>query len=227
MESKQQNAVTNDIYYQVIWISQLYDLDSRYAVDFIKKLPDMEGIVPKESLAECVWTAIPSYSAMMKFGDQSKTLGQHTYMKAVARLFEMLSTMLPLENELKSRSISIERRTVDSLQKIGESQSGEIYVVPTQIGYRHRGHNACQAVRRFADNEFGLGLLTLGSLLLSNLLDWNTVNRLLLYCLGDECHPQYLTPFICHWDDEIIVGEEKSLCKYKMVTSPTGFMPLC
>jgi hypothetical protein len=75
------------------------------------------------------------------------------------------------------------------LNLIAETQKGDILIIAAQLGMRHRGRSVRRAREVFISNEFGLGSLAVGSIILTHperLVRWEELD---MDCAGDEFDP--------------------------------------
>lgn len=73
------------------------------------------------------------------------------------------------------------------IQQLSREQgSPDILIVPAQFGFRHRGKSDCLARVDFAPDEFGLGAVEVGCMILTNPERFVSNDDLWASCLGDE-----------------------------------------
>jgi len=86
--------------------------------------------------------------------------------------------------------LRVHARTAHALDLIAETQKGDILIVAAQLGMRHRGKSVRRAREVFVANEFGLGSLAVGSIVLTHperLVRWKELD---MDCSGDEFSPE-------------------------------------
>ena len=172
---------------QIKALAKIFDLDPSQAIEFAKNLPALpEG-------AEG-WFAIPSVDALAKKHFPEVTDPAQKYCQAVqlvhAKIEASRSFYNYREGQITPAQLRVHARTAHALDLIAETQKGDILIVAAQLGMRHR----CKSVRRarevFVVNEFGLGSLAVGSIVLTHperLIRWEELD---MDCSGDEFSPE-------------------------------------
>lgn len=84
----------------------------------------------------------------------------------------------------------VHARTAYALDLIAETQKGDILIVAAQLGMRHRGKSVRRAREVFVANEFGLGSLAVGSIVLTHPERLVHQVELDMDCSGDEFSPE-------------------------------------
>lgn len=171
---------------QIKAIAKIFDLDSSQAIEFAKNLPALpEG-------AEG-WFAIPSVDALAKKHFPEVTDQAQKYCQAVqlvhAKIAASRSFYNYREGQITPAQLRVHARTAHALDLIAETQKGDILIVAAQLGMRHRGKSVRRAREVFVANEFGLGSLAVGSIVLTHperLVRWEELD---MDCSGDEFSP--------------------------------------
>ena len=126
------------------------------------------------------WFAIPNWQSITQ-----------TYNQACERLIETLSAKRKFQHRLKGKLgpdfLRQSERSKLAFQLISDQQQGaDIFIVPAQFGLRHRGCSARRARLMMAGNEFGAGVFTVGSMLLTHPERLSSDDALMIDCGGDE-----------------------------------------
>jgi len=143
---------------QIKALAQNLNLDPTQALEYAKNLPDMKSFVPEDARKWTGWFAIPSET------DPRKNLHaiKHTYEKiAASRNFNPCV-------ELTSDCYRMNARTAQALKHISKYQPGDILIIAAQLGMQHRGLSDSWARKAYAENEFGLDPLAVGSIVLNH-----------------------------------------------------------
>jgi hypothetical protein len=143
------------IFEQIALLSKYFDLDGTKALTYAENLPALpEG-------AEG-WFAVPKWHSISK-----------SYFKAVKNMLYVLIKNDILDDEradLNKYHEKMFHRSQHSLliDDCHKKQTGDIVIFPAQFGFRHRGKTILNAWRSFENNEFDLGLFTIGSMILTH-----------------------------------------------------------
>lgn len=172
---------------QIKALAKIFDLDPSQAIEFAKNLPALpEG-------AEG-WFAIPSVDALAKKHFPEVTDPAQKYCQAVqlvhAKIEASRSFYNYREGQITPAQLRVHARTAHALDLIAETQKGDILIVAAQLGMRHRGKSVRRAREVFVVNEFGLGSLAVGSIVLTHperLIRWEELD---MDCSGDEFSPE-------------------------------------
>lgn len=126
------------------------------------------------------WFAIPRWQALAP-----------TYNEAVELLIEALSSKRKVSNriigKLGDKYLRQCERSRLAEKILAEQQGGnDILVVPAQAGMLHRGCSARRTRASLAGNEFGLGMFSIGCILLTHPERLSTADTLMIDCGGDE-----------------------------------------
>lgn len=120
-----------------------------------------------------------------------------TYNEAVIKVLELLASKGNFQNMYAGNfGIKCLRRlpkTAKMMQRLADSQvppfGGDLVVVPCQFGLRHRGRSVRRARVVSLENEFGLGIFEVASMLLTHSEREVCWNQLHVDCAGDEVSP--------------------------------------
>ncbi len=168
---------------QIAAIAKIFGLDLSHALEFAKNLPELpEG-------AEG-WFAIPSVDALAARHFPEVTNPAERYCRAVQLLHQKIAASRKFynyrEGQITSTQLRVHARTAQMLESVAEVQKGDILIVAAQLGLHHRGRSVRRAREVFAGNEFGLGSLAVGSIVLTHpkrLVRWEQLH---VDCAGDE-----------------------------------------
>ena len=183
---------------QIKALAEIFGLDPSQALEFAKNLPKLpdgaEG-----------WFAVPSVDAIVAkhFPEVTPLNGAQKYCQAVqlvhAKIAASRSFYNYREGQITPAQLRVHARTAHALDLIAETQKGDpsrqgeaeadILIVAAQLGLRHRGKSVRRAREVFVQNEFGLGSLAVGSIILTHperLVRWEELD---MDCPGDEFSP--------------------------------------
>ncbi len=168
-------------------IATIFGLDPSHALEFAKTLPE------RPNGAEG-WFAIPSVDALAAKHFPEVADPIQKYCQAVqlvhAKIAASRSFYNYREGQITPAQLRVHARTAHALDLIAETQKGDILIVAAQLGMRHRGKSVRRAREVFAANEFGLGSLAVGSIVLTHperLVRWEELD---MDCSGDEFSPE-------------------------------------
>lgn len=176
----------NPIEVQIKALAKIFDLDPIHAIENARNLPELpdgaEG-----------WFAIPSVDALAKKHFSEVTEPAQKYCRAVRFIHEKIAASRSFHNyregQITPDRLRVHARTAHALDLIAETQRGDILIVAAQLGMRHRGKSVRRAREVFAEGEFGLGSLAVGSIALTHperLFRWEELD---MDCSGDEFAP--------------------------------------
>lgn len=126
------------------------------------------------------WFAIPRWQALAP-----------TYNEAVEMLVEVIAGKRKFSNRILGRLGPVylrqSERSMLAEKILSDQQQGcDILVVAAQAGMLHRGCSARRTRAALAGNEFGLGVFSFGSLLLTHPERLSSGETLMVDCGGDE-----------------------------------------
>jgi len=130
------------------------------------------------------WFAIPRWQAVAP-----------TYNEAVEKILELLTSKRRFSNRIAGRLgekyLRQTERTALAERILADEQVGcDILVVAAQFGMLHRGCSARRTRASLAGNEFGLGVFSIASMLLTHPERLSAGDTLMLDCGGDEYSPR-------------------------------------
>ncbi|MCX6787356.1 MAG: hypothetical protein NTY93_02415 [Candidatus Kaiserbacteria bacterium] len=177
---------------QIMAIAEIFGLDSSHALKFTKNLP----VLPEGAEG---WFAIPSVDALAAKHFPEVIDPAQKYCQAVQLVNDNIATSRPFFNYRKGQTapenLRIHARTAHALDLIAETQKGDILIIAAQLGMRHRGKSVRRAREVFVANEFGLGSLAVGSIVLTHPERIVRSEELEIGCPGDELTPENFGSF--------------------------------
>jgi len=172
---------------QIKAIAKIFGLDPSHALEFAKTLPELPNGAEG-------WFAIPSVDALAAKHFPEVTDPIQKYCQAVqivhTKIADSRSFYNYREGQITPAQLRVHARTAHALDLIAETQKGDILIVAAQLGMRHRGKSVRRAREVFVANEFGLGSLAVGSIVLTHperLVRWKELD---MDCSGDEFSPE-------------------------------------
>lgn len=155
----------------------------------------VEQVLPTLSLPDGAegWFAMPSVNAIAAHHFKSVTNPHERYCRAVLLMLEKLKESRKFDN-YRQGEIIVDRlrqhaRTAMMLERIGETQKGDLLVIPSQFGLRHAGRSVRRGRAVYAKTEFGHGTLAVGSMTLTHPKRFVRWEQLHTDCAGDEFAP--------------------------------------
>ena len=178
---------------QVSTAASIFGLDPASALTYAKSLPGSpdgaEG-----------WFAVPSLTALVKkhFFDVNDPAEQ--YCRAVQLVHEKLAASRSFYNyragEITPQHLRQSQRAGEFWQQVeAQQQENDIKIIAAQLGLCHRGCSVRRARIRFVANEFGLGSLSVGSIILVHPERLVRYDELDIDCPGDEYAPDAVGRF--------------------------------
>ena len=171
---------------QIKAIAKIFGLDPSHALEFAKTLPELPNGAEG-------WFAIPSVDALAAKHFPEVTDPIQKYCQAVqivhTKIADSRSFYNYREGQITPAQLRVHARTAHALDLIAETQKGDILIVAAQLGMRHCGKSVRRAREVFVANEFGLGSLAVGSIVLTHperLVRWEELD---MDCSGDEFSP--------------------------------------
>lgn len=212
---------------QIGSIAKLFGLDPSHAHEFATSLPQLpEG-------AEG-WFAIPSIEAVAKKHFPEITDPAEQYCQVQNLILKMLGESRPFHNyrdgEINSQSLRMHARTAHALDLIREVQKGDILIVASQLGMRHRGRSVRRAREVIVGNEFGLDGIIVGSIALTHTERFVRWEELDIDCAGAEFKPTdgrefSRAPIFSFDDGRLEFGASGVGHAYACFGSASGFLP--
>jgi hypothetical protein len=212
---------------QIKAIAKIFGLDPSHALEFAKTLPELPNGAEG-------WFAIPSVDALAAKHFPEVTDPTQKYCQAVqlvhTKIADSRSFYNYREGQITPAQLRVHARTAHALDLIAEKQKGDILIVAAQLGMRHRGKSVRRARETFVSNEFGLGSLAVGSIVLvhpERLVRWEELD---MDCSGDEIAPDavgffFRAPIFIFSDGKVsfnAIWFDYALVKYGSVS---GFVP--
>lgn len=174
---------------------QIDKLAAMFGLSFGETMKFVETVLPALELPNGAegWFAIPSVNALAARHFKTVTDPKERYCRAVLLMIEKLATSRRFynyrEGEITPDRLRQHARTAVMLERIAETQKGDILVIPSQFGLRHRGRSVRRDRVVFGKNEFGHGALSVGSMLLTHPTRLARWEQLHIDCAGDEFYP--------------------------------------
>lgn len=167
---------------QIEALAEILNLDPAQALEYAKNLPELP--VSAEG-----WFAMPSNDGLKKLFLQIENDAER-YCAGVRLIHEKIAASRTFYNyrdgQITADRLRVHARTTHALEQIVQIQPGDILIVAGQLGMRHRGRSVRRARECFDSNEFGLGSLAVGSIVLTHpnrLVRWKELE---MDCSGDE-----------------------------------------
>ena len=172
---------------QIKELAKILGLESSHALGYAKKLPSLptgaEG-----------WFAIPSDEGLKSLFPKATNRAER-YCDGVWLIQEKLSDCREFcswcDRPITSDQLRPQIKTAGALDLIAKDQPGDILIVAAQLGLGHRGRSVSQAREFFKTNEFGLGALAVGSIILTDANQLACQGEMGMDCAGDEFNDSY------------------------------------
>jgi hypothetical protein len=136
---------------------------------------DLDKLIARPLHSSAEWAAIPRWE---KLGE--------TYHEAVQRVLAVIASKRRFSNSCNMSRLCQKKAAIDAWRELGKSQTGDILIVGTTFGLRHRGRSIRNAEEKMLGNEFGLGVFEVGCMMLTHPKREITRNQLHPECGGDE-----------------------------------------
>jgi hypothetical protein len=165
---------------QITVLARILNLDPTLALRYAECLPTFPNGAEG-------WFAIPSLSATANFfPEPSQGESYISCMRFILRRLRASGfTFTENLDHINLEGLGRSARTGKALAMLALKQPGEILVVAAQLGLRHRGCHASELRGKLLGGEFGLGMMEVGSILLTH-PDRVADGGLDLCCAGDE-----------------------------------------
>lgn len=212
---------------QIKDIAKIFGLNPVAALKYTKNLPELpdgaEG-----------WFAVPSVDALAKKYFPEVQDSTEKYCRAIRLVYEKIAASRSFcnnhEEQITPAHLRLSTRTAQALDQIIETQKGDILIIAAQLGMRHRGRSTRRALEVFVANEFGLGSLIVGSIVLTHperLIRWKELD---IDCPGDEFSPDADSrfaeaPYFYFVGDEVKLGMSCLSYAHGYYGSASGFLP--
>jgi hypothetical protein len=223
---------------QINAVAEIFSLNPNQALGYAKNLPALpEG-------AEG-WFAIPSVCALAPKRSRKVINSADKYCRAVQLVHTKIKQSRPFCNYCYKRQIipahlRVSARTTYALECIAEKQGyidhdtgvyvpNDIVIIAAQLGLRYRGRSVCDARESFAQNEFGLTSLAVGSIIVTH-PERDHWEELYIDCAGDEIAPVAngdfsSMPFFCCYSISVVFGVGQCNNVADPFGSASGFLP--
>ena len=208
---------------QIKDLAKIFDLNPAAALEYAKNLPELpEG-------AEG-WFAIPSVDALSRRYFPEVTDPVKKYCRAIQKVAALQLSYYRNE-DITPAHLRLSDHTTAALDQLAETQKGDIMIIAAQLGMRHRGRSTRRAREVFVINEFGLGSLIVGSIILTHPERLIHFQQLNIDCPGDEFSPNAdgqfnQATYFASLGDWISLSTADSACAYDRFGSASGFLPL-
>jgi hypothetical protein len=163
---------------QVVILAEAFSLSADATLEYLN---EMGETMPLPEGAEGLF-AIPRWE-----------LVAGSYGTALEKLLGILASKRTFynyrEDELGPEKLRQHVRTSMMLETICQQQTGDILVIPSQFGMRHRGRSTRRAREVFNANEFGHGGFAVGCMALTHQERFVRWEQLHADCPGDEFSP--------------------------------------
>jgi len=150
---------------QIKAIAKIFGLDPTDALQYVKNLSELP------SGAEG-WFAVPTVEAIAKKHFPKVTDRDEKYCRAIQLIHAKIAKMRSFYNHRAGQIIPAQlrllARTAQALEKIAETQKGDILIIAAQLSMRHCGKSVRRAREVFVTNEFGLGSVAFGAIVLTH-----------------------------------------------------------
>jgi hypothetical protein len=173
---------------QIKMIGKLFGLETEWALRLALGLPELPAGAEG-------WFAVPKLSAVAaKHFPKMRVNGtDYVYCEAVKLVHKKLADSRSFtsydEREIVPSKLRRHPRTVKLQEEFERKQSGDILIIPAQLGMLHRGKSIRRARETFANNEYGLGSFAVCSIALTHPEHFVQSDELDTDCAGDEFSP--------------------------------------
>lgn len=145
---------------QILALANAFELDATHALKFSQGLPSLRAFVPEEALP---WT---KYFAILHVHGKETGGSPKHYCGAVRKVHKKMSSFVAHEEDLLEYA-EFHPATISAYQTLAEQQKGGILIIAAQLGMYHRGRCTRDTCTVLAKNEFGIGTLAVGSIILT------------------------------------------------------------
>lgn len=174
----------------------MFGLNATHALRFAKNLPPLQSFVPEDARPWVRYFAVLHEGRSLMTQGHFKKDASSAYCHAVELIHKKISIFRPFhkvfEEDLTPKNLRVHNTTVQALKKMSEKQEGDILIIAAQLGAYRRNRSRRSRIA-FAGNEFGLGSLSVGSIILTR-ADRLAVN---VDCPGDKASPGGEFSFSC------------------------------
>jgi len=171
---------------QIKEIAKIFGLDPSNALEFAKNL----SALPDDAERWFGWFAIPSVDALAVRQFPEVTDPAEKYCRALQLIHQKIAESRSFTNwrdgQINTAHLRVSARTLEAMNKIAETQKGDILIIAAQLGMRHRGRSIRRAREVFVQNEFGLTSVAVGSIALTHPERFVRYKELGIDCAGDK-----------------------------------------
>ncbi|MCW1888348.1 MAG: hypothetical protein KIH67_002230 [Candidatus Moranbacteria bacterium] len=165
------------IQYQIRFIAEAFGLDSESANAYVRHWQSRQMSI--NSYAKALF-AVPAPSRLAD-----------TYAKGVKKVLDVFGQHVPFDNKFfEGRWVAYEIRQSEqsqaAWQQLEKVQQSDILIVAAQLGYLHVNQHLTRARQSFREEEFELGVLATGCILMTH-PHWKAENLRSFVDTGDEC----------------------------------------
>jgi hypothetical protein len=212
---------------QVKEIALIFGLNPNQALEFADNLPPL----PDGSEG---YFAIPSVDALAKIHFPEVIDPAEKYCRAVQFVHAKIAASRSFYNNYRGQitpaQLRVSDRTKRALNCIAKTQPGDIVIIAAQLGMGHRGESVRRAGVIFTDDEFGLGSLAVGSIILTNPRRLDNWKELDIICSGDESSTDFdndfsYAPYFAFSKGKIVFKTLKVCYAGPFYSSASGFLP--
>ena len=174
---------------QIKAVAKIFGLSPDLALKYVKE------VLPTLTLPDGAegWFATPSDAALAAKHLPEVTDQAEQYCRAAQLVLDKIGKSRPFHNyregKITSEHLRVHIRTAEAMKLIAKTQPGDILIIPAQLGMRHRGKSVRRAREVFRTDEFGLGSLAIGSIVLVHPERLVRYSELDMDCAGDEFAP--------------------------------------
>jgi hypothetical protein len=213
---------------QIKAIAEIFELDPTEALQYAKNLPELPNGAEG-------WFAIPAVEAIALKHFPEGTDRDEKYCRAIQLIHAKIAAMRSFYNyrdgQITPAQLRLLARTAQALEKIAETQKGGILIIAAQLGMRHRGRSVRRAREVFVTNEFGLGSVAFGAIVLTHPERFVRWEQLHADMAGDEFRDSGAdgdfdrAPFFSFYDDRVEFGTYGVGLTDDFYGSASGFLP--
>ena len=151
----------------------------------------MEKVFPTLTLPDWAegWFAIPSVDALATRFFPNVEDPAARYCEAVKVVVAKIAASRRFyhhHDDIRRGSYRMNAETATAMALVTAQQKGDVLVIPAQFGIRHRGRSVRQACEAMPNPEFGLGMVAVGSMLLTHPKRLVSLDDLWIDVPGDE-----------------------------------------
>lgn len=213
---------------QIKALGEMFGISTTEALEYAKTLPALpEG-------AEG-WFAIPRVEAIGAKFFPAITDPVERYCQAVNFVLEKLGKSRKFHNyragAIDKQHLRGNSRTIAMFGEVKQQQqAGDILIIASQLGMRHRGKSVNRARETFSGNEYGLGAFAVICIALVHPERLVRTEELDMDCAGDDFAPVgdgdfSRSPILDFYDDKVKFVTKDLSDAHKYFGSASGFVP--